>query len=772
MNYFYDDLAKEAALENAKQVKVRTGLLSVLFLAAVAFFVYVLYDTQIVHGEDYRVRTAYSQLRTEVVDTSRGEILDAYGRLLVSNTTQYQVTLNESLMGQDKVPTLLKLLEISRQEGVEWTDTLCISKSIPFSYTVLDGNRGAVAWLRALCEKLKLDPGTIEVTLEYPEPDPAEGQDPEDGVASPSGGGGAAQLSAEAAPPEGAEAVPEEGDAAAAEAEPEPREVKTWVPAQSAGDLLEELAKAWKVDTEGLSWREIRDLVGLLYELSIRGEQITYSEYTFARDVDIRFITLVKEYKLSGVVVTPVGKRQYHTTCAPHILGHVGPIQPDQWQSNEETGVVGYKDKPGYRLDSIVGQDGAELAFESWLRGVSGTREIETDSTGKQTREEWREGAEAQPGGNVMLTIDSRLQAYVEDRLAAYIATVEHSGNGSAVVVDMTGGVLAMASYPSYDLTRFNDSEYYSSLMEDPLRPMNNYATTGLYAPGSIFKPCVAIGALQEGVITPYTQIVDTGYYTYFTHDRRWAPKCWIYRLYGTTHGPENVTDAIEHSCNVFFYDAGRRLGIEKLDEYAYKFGLGKATGIEIPERVGTVAGPATSERLGTEWVTAAITSAAIGQENNQFTPLQLANYIATLANGGTHYAAHLLKSVKSSDYSEVLYEYEPQVLDEIDIDPQNLAAVKLGMYRVTQSAASARYFNALPVKAGAKTGTAERGQDTNATFVCFAPYDDPQIAMCLVVQDDDAGANLSELAADILQFYFNTEQTVSTPALENQLVR
>ena len=184
------------------------------------------------------------------------------------------------------------------------------------------------------------------------------------------------------------------------------------------------------------------------------------------------------------------------------------------------------------------------------------------------------------------------------------------------------------------------------------------------------------------------------------------------------------------------------------------------------------MAGPETSERLGTEWVTSAITSAAIGQENNQFTPLQLANYIATLVNGGTHYAAHLLKSVKSSDYSEVLYEYEPQVLDEIDIDPENLAAVKLGMYRVTQSSASARYFNALPVKAGAKTGTAERGLDTNATFVCFAPYDDPQIALCLVVQDDDAGANLSSFAADILQFYFNTEETVSTPVRENQLMR
>ena len=360
----------------------------------------------------------------------------------------------------------------------------------------------------------------------------------------------------------------------------------------------------------------------------------------------------------------------------------------------------------------------------------------------------------------------------MEDRLAAHIATVEHSGNGAAVVVDMTGGVLAMASYPTYDLTQFSDAEYYQSLLEDPLHPLNNYATMGRYAPGSIYKPCVAIGALQEGVIEPYTTIRDTGYYTYFTKNPLWAPKCWIYRTTGGTHGLETVSDAIRDSCNVFFFDAGRRLGIEKLQEYTYKFGLGKATGIEIPEVVGWVAGPETSEKLGTEWVTSAITSAAIGQENNMFTPLQLANYIATLVNGGTHYAAHLLKSVKSSDYSEVLYEYEPQVLDQIDIDPENLAAVKLGMYQVTQSYAAKRYFDALPVKAGAKTGTAERGQDTNATYVCFAPYDDPQIAICLVVQDDNAGANLSEFAADILQFYFNTEEIVSAPAAENQLMR
>ena len=760
-------------MEDAKQVKVRTGLLSVLFLAAVSFFVYMLYYTQIVKGDSYRERTAYSQLRTETVDTSRGEILDTYGRVLVSNTTQYQVTLDASLMGQDRERILVDLLAICREEGVEWTDTLCISKTIPYTYTTLDGERGAVIWLRKLCEFYKLDQGPIVVTLEEPEPSPEpEEAPPEEGenaeVSPEQEETPAADPAAEAT---GADGLPTQS-APPEEEDTEPREVHTWAPALSAGDLLDKLAEKMKITTEGLSRREIRDLIGMLYELTIRENQITYAEYTFATDVGIRFITLVKEHQLNGVIITPVGKRQYHTTYAAHILGRVGPIQREQWLGDEENGIEGYKDKEGYRMNSIIGQDGAERAFESWLHGVSGTREIETDSTGKQTRSGWREGQEAQPGGNVVLTIDERLQAAVEDRLAAHIATVENPGNGAAVVVDMTGGVLAMASYPTYDLSQFSDAEYYNSLLEDPLRPMNNYATTGLYAPGSIYKPCVAIGALQEGIITPRDWILDTGYYTYFTKNPLWAPKCWIYRTTGGTHGRETVSDAIRDSCNVFFYDVGRRLGIEKLQEYTYKFGLGRATGIEVYEEIGTVAGPETSERLGTEWVTAAITSAAIGQENNQFTPLQLANYIATLVNGGTHYPAHLLKSVKSSDYSQVLYEYEPQAADQIEIDPENLAAVKLGMYQVTQSAAAKHYFDALPVKAGAKTGTAEVGQSTNATFVCFAPYDDPQIAMCLVVQDDDAGANLASLAADILQFYFTTEGAVSAPVTENQLMR
>ena len=738
-------------MEDGKQVRLRTALLLLLFLAVLAAFFYVLYDTQIVNGASYRQRSSYSVPKTETVETSRGEILDAYGHLLVSNATQYQVTLDTSLMGSRRSEIIAGLLEVCRQQGMTWTDTLPITQSAPYAYTSDDGDRSAVVWLRGLCEKYGWDAGElVEVPVERerePELDPDTG--------------------------EPIVPAPDAGQEESGEPE-EPEYSHTWVPALTAQEVLDKLAEQFKLETDGLTSRQLRELVGVLYELALREREVTYTEYIFAQNVDIRFITLVKERKLTGVTVEAASTRQYHTTYASHILGRVGPIYREEWLGDEESGILGYKDMEGYSFNSIVGKDGVERAFESWLHGVSGVREVETDASGKLISGNWREGQEPQPGGNVVLTLDLRLQTAVEDLLAAHIEGLEESDNGAAVVVDMTGGVLAMASYPGYDLSRITDPDYFAQLTSDPLTPMVNFATQGTYAPGSIFKPCTAIAGLQEGVITPTTKIRDTGYYTYFTSNIAWAPKCWIYRQGGGTHGQENVTEAIRDSCNVFFYDVGRRVGIEKLSDYAHMFGLGVPTGIELYEDVGHVAGPETSAALKTEWVNSAITSVAIGQENNKFTPLQLANYIATLINGGTHYAAHLLKSVKSSDYSSVLYEYEPQVLDEIGIDPANLEAVKQGMYQVTQTYSVARYFNALPVKAGAKTGTAQVNSNTgtNATFVCFAPYDDPQIALCLVVEKGSSGASLAKLAADILQFYFTIEQTGSAVPGENQLLR
>ena len=713
-------------MEDGKLVKIRTGVLLAIFAAILGAFFFVLYDTQIAHGQDYLDRAFYSVAQTETVEASRGEILDSYGRVLVSNTTQYQVTLDTSLMGaaEERNGILSQLLEICRAQEVTWTDTLPISADAPYSYTWDDATSGQVNNLTKLCALLEIDEGTVTVIP--------------------------------------GETDPETGETAA--------DTELWRPTLTSQQLLDALGEEFQVDST-LPETERRDLIGVLYELTLRSREVTYTEYVFASNVDIQFITLVKERKLNGVSIDTVAQRQYQTTYASHILGYTGAIDSEEWEGDEDT--PGYREL-GYAYNARVGKTGVEKAFESYLHGTSGTREIETDSTGKIINATWREGEEPQPGDNVVLTLDIRLQEAVENLLAAHVESLDESDNAAAVVVDMTGGVLALASYPGYDLSRISESGYLAQLNSDPLTPMVNFATQGLYMPGSIFKPVTAIAGLEEGIITPTTRIRDTGAYTYYTNDMRLAPKCWIYRQYGSTHGLLNVTQAIEVSCNVFFYDVGRRVGISKLNEYAHKFGLGEYTGIEIYEEKGYVAGPDTSSVLGTEWYEGATLSAAIGQENNLFTPLQLANYIATLVNGGTHYSAHLLKSVKSSDYSSVVYEYEPQVLDEIDIDPANLEAVKLGMYEVTQSSSVAPYFNALPVKAGAKTGTAQVNNNTgtNATFVCFAPYDDPQIALCLVVEKGSSGSSLAQLAAEILQFYFSSEETISTVTGENQLMR
>ena len=340
------------------------------------------------------------------------------------------------------------------------------------------------------------------------------------------------------------------------------------------------------------------------------------------------------------------------------------------------------------------------------------------------------------------------------------------------MVLDVNSGdVLASASYPTYDLSTFLQN--YTELANDPLNPLFNRATQGIYPPGSTFKMVTAIAGLQEGVITPTDEILDTGRYTYY---KDYQPQCWYYRQYGRTHGKENVSEAIRDSCNIFFYDVGRRLGISLLDEYAQKFGLGEYTGIEVYESKGHVAGPGYTESLGQKWYDGNTLPAAIGQENNQFTPIQLANYVATLANGGTHYSAHLLKEVKSSDFSQVVYQYEPEVLNELDLDPENLEAVTRGMLMVTQPGGSAYSygFNTLDIQVAAKTGSAQvsSATESNAVFVCFAPYEDPEIALAIVVEKGGSGSTLSSIAVEILDYYFSSGSGMETVEGENTLLR
>ena len=514
---------------------------------------------------------------------------------------------------------------------------------------------------------------------------------------------------------------------------------------------------------------DARAIAGLLYELYLRSREVTWTPYVFAEGVDIDFISRVKELSLPGVVIEPTTVRQYHTQYAAHILGRVGLMnrsEVEYYTSLDEDG----DGKPDYEMDDTVGKEGVEKAFESFLRGTPGIRAVDRNTSGKILSESWI--TEPKPGDNIVLTIDIDLQKKVEDTLASSLPNLvsEEVEGAACVVLDVNSfDVLASASYPTFDLANY--SRDWEKNSTDPLTPLVNRALTGTYAPGSTFKMVTAIGALEEGIITPDSQIRDLGRYTYYPGT---PPQCWYYRQYGKYHGLINVSEAIEVSCNYFFYDVGRRLGIDLLVDYATRFGLGQKTGIELEESSGVMAGPEYTESMGGTWYEGSVLSVAIGQESSQFTPIQLASYISTLVNGGTRKSTHLLKEIKSSDYSQIVETYEPEVLSTIEIQDKNLEAVKAGMLALTTDGSVRRYFQDLPVQVGAKTGSAQVSAQTesNAVFVCFAPYDDPEIALAMVVEHGGSGSELGAMAADILSYYFSTKGSMDEIPMENTLIR
>ena len=670
--------------KEARRLKLRTQVLMALFCGILLVFFGVLFQLQIVNGESYLPTVIHrTTTERERVDSVRGEISDRYGRLLVTNTMSYHVELKMGDMGDRRNEIISSLLALCREEGVEWAENLPISQTAPWTYTKEN----------PLCYEREKEDGGTELKPTYL--------------------GSLAQK-------------------------------RGWVedPLTETPDA-ETLFTAMCLDFGLIGEGEApdasdREVAGVLYALYLRAESVYYLDYIFADDVDISFISKVKERGLDGVVFKTDTARKTLTSYAAHVLGTVGAIQD---------GEQDYYTDLGYPLDAMVGRSGVEQAFESWLHGTSGTRLIVKGEDG--IIESWADDQPPEAGGNVYLTLDMALQTTTENLLSQFESGLEEQGGAAAVVLDMTGGVLAMASYPEFSVSQLNR------------------ATQGLYAPGSTYKMVTATAALTEGVITTRDTYYCSGLYTYYPDIR---PRC---AVYPGRHGTENVTKAITDSCNVFFFDVGRRLGISKLADYTALFGLGEYTGIEIDEKKGRVAGPETSKALGQTWYDGNTLNAAIGQDNHQFTPLQIANYVATLVNGGTRYQAHLLKEVRSADNSQVLYEYEPNALSTIDIAPQHLAAIKQGMLDLAENGKVSPYFKDLPVKVGCKTGTAEVGSSTaNAVFVCFAPYDDPQVAICLVAEKGASGSKLAEMCSGILRQYFSTGSSLDDASPENTLIR
>ena len=543
----------------------------------------------------------------------------------------------------------------------------------------------------------------------------------------------------------------------------------------SAEDCFYELKRKYEIQNDDIE--ETRKIMTIRYEIAQNG-------YSNTRPVEIcgnlsRASSMElseKNADFAGIDIVTEPIISYNSgSLASHILGTVHKISAEELQGKEDR----------YDMNDVIGKTGIQYVFEDWLKGENGIRQIDMDIEGTITSEYIQK--EAVAGSDVVLTIDSNMQAVSEKALADNITKIATGGfyaqsdadAGAVVVMNVkTGEILAMASYPDYEPQLFVEgisSEKYQEYQSKAA--LFNRAISGTYAPGSIFKMVSAIAGLQEGAITVNTKINDTGVYPH-AH----KPVCWYYTEYGIGHGPLNVSEAIKHSCNYFFYEVGNRIGIDKLEKYAKYFGLGKKTQVELPsEATGVVASRSIAEKENRTWYVGETLSAAIGQSYNNFTPIQMAKYISMLANGGKDIDVTLIKTVIDSNGNEKskqeIDEYVNNKLgfnsddesEDLNISEENLKAILEGMKGVTSESGGTAYstFAGFNVEVAGKTGTAQVGNKTNGWFAGFAPYDNPEIAIVVVVENVSHGGYTAEVARDIFAEYFGMNASEITESQE-----
>ena len=670
---------------------LRAALLAAIPLLLCCGILAALYSLQVVHSKDYLEESLNTVYRTEAVPAARGNLLDRYGRVLVTNQVSYDLTIQRTLLVTDPDPNgiLLNLIGMVEAEGIRHTDTFPVSDKAPFRYTAMSNTQRS----------------RLADYLAHFELDEKIGAD----------------------------------------------ELMAW------------LREHYSVP-EAYSDAEARLAVGVRWELELRS-LFGIADYVFASGLDMGLIAAISERCYPGVNVTTSSAREYKTSYAAHLLGRVGPMDEDEWAYYKEL---------GYPMNALVGKEGAEAAFEEYLHGTDGQRVTVRNAVGEVIESYYT--VEPQAGGDVMLTLDLACQQATEDALAREIAkinsdrlkgvsdpeSVQLAEAGAAVVIQVgTGDILAEASYPTYDLSRFYQD--YEKLSADPAAPMYNRASQGTYAPGSTFKPVTATAGLTEGVITPETTIYDRGIIDEYDG---YTFTCWTYP---GSHGTINVKEALQMSCNYVFYITGRNVGIDKLDEYAAAYGLGQPTGCELPEKTGTLASRSFKETaVGEDWYVGDTFQASIGQSFHLFTPLQLATYAATIASGGTRYASHLLSGVNG----DRAFRFEPVAVDTVDASEESFAAIREGMYMASRYGSASYVFGNYPVPVCSKTGTAQVSEDAvnNAVFIAFAPMDEPEIALAVVVENGANGYYLAEVARDIFDWYFARE-TEAEPIPENELL-
>lgn len=550
----------------------------------------------------------------------------------------------------------------------------------------------------------------------------------------------------------------------------------------SAEECLDALIKRYGL--ENYPVEDARKIASVCFGMKYLNFSVS-SPYTFAEDVPTEIVSAIMEKSstYSGVGAESVSYREYSDkTSFSHILGVVGSISAEEYEAQTQileeklsddtltANEIRVLKNNAYTLNDSYGKSGIEAAMESYLRGVNGIKTTTTNSDGTVTEDYL---SKPKQGNTVVTTIDSELQKVAAKALGEMLKDNKNSsyfGTAGAMVVlnCRTGAVLANVSLPTYDITKYFSD--YGKLSSDTESPLWNRAIQSAYAPGSTMKPAIAVAALEEKVANINTTCYCGG--TYVIEDQTF--KCL------QSHGYLNVTSALEKSCNIYFFEMGKKLGIDKMNKYCSLFGLGQKTGIELPEAEGVLASVANKEAAGQVWNPGDTVQAAIGQSDNLFTPLQLANYCATIANGGTRYKPYIIKSVLSADMSEVIYETEPEVLNTLNVSKKTLDTVKQGMRQVILNSGSSYYFKDCIVDAAGKTGTSQLKRTTqsgvtmncnNGFFISFAPYDDPEIAIAIVAENALTGSKTSQAAVPVYNYYFGQKTSFDSAGTANELI-
>ena len=694
----------------------RVAGLVILILLLLTVYLVALYKLQIIEGEANYNRSSELTNSERVVTAARGNIYDRYGRTLVSNEETYNLKIDTDKLfaNDDPNSVILELVHMVQGYGDEYTDDLPITMTPPFEY---DQDMTAIqrTMLDAYYVRQEIDPNSTAV------------------------------------------------------------------------ELMSYMRTRYNIDNS-YSAEEMRIIAGVRYSINVR-YAVNTADYVFVEDASMKLISSIMENKLVGIEVERAYSRKYGTEYAAHILGYTGLMTQEEYEKYSLL---------NYSTDAMVGKDGVEYAFENYLHGKDG-KVIETkNSAGTVLATVYEE--EPEPGNHVYLTIDSVLQEQTERILANGVSILkqniaqkraegtargdynvdlkdEITGAAAVVVNVKTGEPLAMASWPTYNVATI--LEDYQDLLEAENAPLFNRPLMGTYAPGSTFKPCTAIAALTMGIVNTEDKIKCEGVYTRYAAEG-YAPECWIWNSTKDhlTHPEENVTTAIRDSCNYYFYSIGNFLGVDDLGRFAADFGLGEYSGIELVEAKGNMSNQANHmDYAGTEWRIGDTLQAAIGQSDSVFTPIQMAEYCATVANSGTRYSASILKSIRNYDYSEKLYDREPTVMSTVESAEYNWAAVHEGMWEVLNDYINEKNVNVwvdCPWRVAGKTGTAQKGEgiQNDGIFMCYAPYKDPEVAIFVVVERGGAGADVQFIARHIMDAYITIMGYSDTSETEMTLLK